>query len=346
MTPETAFNQFQTTVNADPSQIATARSRRDAFVTALSERDDIEEVVVGGSLRRGTQRAPINDVDIYPVFSSDEHPEWGEDGVSAHDAIELVAERIGSIFGKDGTHLHLLDEDDGTGTHVRLKGRRRHSIKCFIDNPKDEGGFTVDVVPSLRHDVKGLLIPERDLDDADNGRWIRTDPEYLVAAVSERQAKWSLWVPTVRILKHWSERVQTGMSSLYVEVLALNALPTDTKRSEAVQRFFNAVEWSVSAALQDPAQLCGAIQPDLDVETAKTRIAEAAALSRRALADESNENDDDAVCAWRAVFGPDFPEPPCGCEAASAKPVAAAAIVGTAPAPTPKRRAVRQSPQG
>lgn len=350
MKPDTAFSQFQVVVNADPDQLATARSRRDAFVKVLGGEADVQEVVVGGSLRRGTQRAPISDVDVYAIFSSDEHPTWGASGTSASEALELVAERIAALLGKDGSQVHLLNEDGGTGTHVRLKGRRRHSVKCFIDDPDDDASFTVDVVPALRHSVRGLLIPEVDRGDIENGTWIRTDPEALVAMVAERQQAWPEWVRTVRMLKYWSEGAGTGMSSLYVEALALDALPVDGSRTEAIQRFFTTAEWSVTPQLQDPAGLCGAIQPDLDLEVARTCIAEAAKLSGKARTDEANEQDDDAVCAWRKLFGGEFPEPPRGCDGAGAKgrTVAGAAVAGAAgPAViTPKRRPVKQSPQG
>lgn len=346
MKPDTAFAQFQVVVNADPDQLATARSRRDAFVTALNSETDIEEVVVGGSLRRGTQRAPISDVDVYAVFSPEAYPAWGGAGPTANEAIEHVADRVAALLGKDGSQVHLINEDGGTGTHVRLKGRRRHSVKCFIDDPDDDVGFTVDVVPALRHADGGFLIPERDLEDAEQGDWIRTDPEALVAMVAERQTEWPEWVPTVRILKYWSERSGTGMSSLYVEVLALEALPVDASRTEAIQRFFTTAEWSLSAQLQDPSGLCGAIQPDLDVETARTCIAEAAELSGKARTDESNGHDEDALCAWRQVFGREFPEPPCGCDGSSAKVDAAVAAVAAPSVVAPRRRPVRQSPQG
>ncbi len=347
MKPETAFAQFQVVVNADPAQLATARSRRDAFVTALESESDIDKVVVGGSLRRGTQRAPISDVDVYAVFSSVAHPTWGDAGASADEAIELVADRVAALLGTDGSHVHLLNEDGGTGTHVRLKGRRRHSVKCFIDVPGDDVGFTVDVVPALRHPDGGLLIPERNLDDPQNGTWIRTDPEALVSMVEKRQEAWSEWIPTVRVLKYWSELAGTGMSSLYVEVLALSALPTDAPRTEAIQRFFTSAEWAATAQLQDPSGLCGAIQPDLDVEAARTCLAEAAKLSGKARTDETNEQDNDAVCAWRQLFGREFPEPSCGCDGANAKVDAAVGAAVAAPAViAPKRRPVKQSPQG
>ena len=63
MKVNTAFNTYQTTVNADPEQVREAKARRDLFRDAFEPEDDIVEVRPSGSLARGTQHDPIKDVD-------------------------------------------------------------------------------------------------------------------------------------------------------------------------------------------------------------------------------------------------------------------------------------------
>ena len=340
MEPEAAFKEFQTTVNADPDQLTEARRRRDAFVSSFEAEDDINEALVIGSLRRKTQLAPIKDVDIVVVFDPDDYPDWPAPGPSADDAISLTADRVSELLGKEGSQVGLLDPDGKGDCYVRLTRRRRHAVKCFIDDPDAEDGFTIDLVPALRHEDHGLWIPERNIDQPDMSIWIRTDPEYMINLVAGFQESWDLWIPTMRMLKYWNKEAGAGMSSLYAEVLATTeeTLPTDTSRTEAIQRFFTSAEIRVSAHLADPAQLCGPIQPDLDVSNAKTRISEAASLSWKALQAERREAYDEAICLWRDLFGDEFPEPSDGCEQDDSAALGATAYIGA--------RRVKDSPQG
>ena len=348
MTPETAFKEYQSTVNADPDQLAEARLRRDAFVSALEAEDDTDRARAIGSLARKTQKAPLNDVDVVVVYDAEDHPDWGGNAVNATaaDALVHTADRIKALLGPDGSKTDLLNPDGGNDLNVRLAHKKRHSVKCFLDKAGDDDSFTVDVVPAIVHPHGGLWIPERDVDDDKSSTWIRSDPEHLIECAESFQEQWNLWVPCVRLLKFWNSLVGAGMTSLYVEVLAHTALPTNDNRPRALQRFFQAAEHQVSANLSDPAGLCGAIQSDLDVAHARSCLAEAAELAWKAVAAQDDGRDDDAVCAWRALFGPEFPSPPCGCDGSVAAVAAAAAagVAYTRPKPTPRR--VKNSPQG
>lgn len=351
MTPETAFKRFETTVNADPDQLTEARLRRDAFVDALTSEAVVERARAIGSLARKTQKAPLNDVDILMVYDASKRPSWGSDAIdgTSAEALEETATRIKALLGPGGSKVHLLNPDGSNDLTVRLIRRKRHSVKCFLDQAGEDDAFTVDVVPAIRHPNAGLWIPERNVDDQDAGTWIRSNPEYLIQAVKDQQGQWDSWIPSVRALKFWNDESKAGMTSLYTEVLALSALPTNEFRPQAIQRFFQSAEWEVSADLSDPAGLCGAIQSDLDVNHARSCLAEAAELARKAVNAEADSRFDDAVCAWRAIFGTEFPEPPSGCDGTVAAVVAAGAGVAgitVAARPRPAPRRVKDSPQG
>lgn len=345
MTPETAFKRFETTVNADPDQLTEARLRRDAFVDALKSEDVVERARAIGSLARKTQKAPLNDVDILMVYDASERPSWGSDDINgtSAEALEETATRIKALLGPEGSKVHLLNPSGRNDLTVRLVHRKRHSVKCFLDQAGKEDAFTVDVVPAIRHPYAGLWIPERNVDDEDAGTWICSNPEYLIQTVRDRQGQWDSWIPSVRALKFWNDESKAGMTSLYIEVLALSALPINEFRPRALQRFFQSAEWEVSANLSDPAGLCGAIQPDLDVDHARKCLSEAAELARKAVTAEADDRADDAVCAWRAIFGKEFPEPPSGCNGT----VAAIVTAGTAATTVAARpRRMKDSPQG
>lgn len=350
MTPETAFKSFEPTVNADPDRLAEARLRRDAFISAFESESDVAHSQVIGSLARKTQKSPLNDVDILVVYDSTAHPDWGSSAIDATAATALshTADRVKALLGPNGSKVGLLNPDGGDDLNVRLAVKKRHSVKCFLDKAGEDVAFTVDLVPAIANPLGGFWIPERNLESDKNSTWIRSDPEYLIERTESFQAQWNLWIPCVRLLKFWNSETGAGMSSLYVEVLAYDTLPVDEERPRALARFFQAAELQVSAYLSDPAGLCGAIQPDLDVSHARSCLSHAAELAWKAVHAEDEDREDDAVCAWRSILGSEFPAPPTGCDGSVAKVAAAAAVTGvtTRSRPKPPRRRIKDTPQG
>jgi hypothetical protein len=272
---------------------------------------------------------PIHDVDFVVLFRAADHPDWASLGRSAADALSYVSRRVNALLGAtNGTVAH----------EVRLASPRNHAVKCFLDDPDAEEPFTVDVTPGLEQDDGTLLIPEKK-----SSAWVPADPEDLIRRIATRHATWNRFVPMVRILKHWNRDVaKAGMKSLVVEVLAYNSVPDvfrtdgDEHRPEALSRFFTAAALAVEEPVCDPAGLCGEIQSDLDVELATQRLQEAADGAYLALAAARRGDPHAAICDWRKVLGPTFPEPPGGCGKGSGGKLAATA------AP----RLIRDTPQG
>src|SRR4051812_8375872 len=144
-----AFDTLQTEVNVDDRADKKARARRDLFRKALGPEADVLEVFPSGSLARGSQIDPIHDVDLVVVYRADAHPEWGQDGNSAADALAYTHAQIKSVLGTEGTYAPR---------EVRLIHDKNHSVKCFLDDPDEvELAFTVDVVPALRHNGHLLI---------------------------------------------------------------------------------------------------------------------------------------------------------------------------------------------
>jgi predicted nucleotidyltransferase len=295
-----AFDVLQRTADAAPEHVAEARRRRDLFNAAFSREDDVVEVVASGSLARSTQRDPINDVDVVIVFEAEPHPEWGQAGQSAADALDHLRERVRTLLGSsEGTYAQ----------EVRLARPRNHSVKCWLDDPDEDGAFTVDVMPALRQADATLLVPEKA-----NERWILTDPERLIREVRARQQDFPQFRPLVRTLKYWNDCNGKAMKSLTVEILALNHLPAEGGRPRALQLFFQAAVNAVMRPIEDPAGLCGEIQPDLDRAAARELLDEAAGWAWKAVAAQDAGETDRAACLWREAFGDVFPEPPGGCQ--------------------------------
>jgi predicted nucleotidyltransferase len=321
-----AFDTLQSTVNAPIEAVLRARERRNLFRTAFEPEDDVAEVFPSGSFARGSQRDPIHDVDMVIIYHQASHPDWGSPGPSAGDALDHVQGRVRVLLGvTEGT----------VAKEVRLATPRNHSVKCFLDDPEDENAFTVDAMPALRQEDGTLLIPEKN-----STCWVPADPEDLIDRVAMRHAEWNRFVGLVRILKRWADDRNTNIKSLVIEVLALDNLPEET-RPKALARFFTAAANAVWQPVCDPAGLCGEIQPDLDRAAAAAHFEQAAEEAWRAVSAQDRDDTDEAACHWRKVFGPIFPEPEGGCGGGNGK-LAAFGVI----AATPKRRPVKNAPQG
>ncbi len=318
---DAGFDKMQPHVDVPEDTMRRARERRDAF-TALQKAPDVKELVASGSLARGTHKDPLHDVDLICVYSPEDHPAWGEAGDTAEAALDHT-----SALVHDLVNAAAVEE-------VRLIRKQNHAIKCFLDDPNDEDAFTVDVTPAIRHVESGFLIPE-----VNAAQWIRSDPEFLMARVAERHSEWRQFAKLVRVLKRWNTDTGGEMKSLVVEVLALHHLPA-MQRPEALARFFTAAAVAVLEPVVDPAGLCGEIQPDLDRHQARAQLEAAADLSWRAVDVAARGDEDWAMCLWRDIFGPVYPQPSGGC----AKAKGVGALGGTLSA-GPKRKVV-DAPQG
>jgi predicted nucleotidyltransferase len=306
-----------------------ARRRRNLFRDAAFDPEpDVEKTYASGSLARGSQIEPIKDVDLLVVFNRADHPDWDGSPGSAQQALEDTQTRV----------VELLGAADGrVAKEVRLARIQNHAVKCFLDDPKDPDAFTVDVVPALRHEERGFEIPQRETDE-----WIRTDPLHLVKEVLDRHEESNgTYVSLLRLLKRWSKDHEKPLKGLTIEVLALDVLPVGTDRPACLSEFFAGAKARIYEPIDDPAGLCGEIQPDLDRDAANDKLTEAGDLAWRAVEAQRRGETDRAACLWRKVFGGDlFPAPPQGCDDATG---ALRVVAGEAAIP---RRRVQDFGQG
>ncbi|GHE40321.1 hypothetical protein GCM10017673_48380 [Streptosporangium violaceochromogenes] len=319
-----AFDAFQKQVDAEAEQVKEARERRETFKSALGAESDVMDVWGSGSLRRSTHIGPkIHDLDLVVVFDPEEHPEWGKPGDSAKDALDTLGSKVNKLLGITNGSIEKL---------VRIAAPRNHAVKCFIDLPGDDDGFTVDAMPALKHNG-ALLIPEKKSSD-----WVPADPQFLVEKIKQRNADWDYFLRMVRVLKAWRHRaeVEGTVKSLVMEVLALHHLPGGLSRPQALKSFFTAAAIAVgNGPVMDPASLCGEIQPDLDRVGLRNSLLNAADLADQACDAAEEGHTDDAKKLWREVFGDDFPAP-------LGKPKTSPALIVPAVLPRP----IKDAPQG
>lgn len=328
MSVESGFDDQQSVVNVPPDAMVEARRRRDVFIDAFETADDADDAWASGSLARGTHKDPIHDVDVVVVFADSAHPDWGQPGSSAEDALEHTRELAKTLLGTNGSE----------GVEIRHTLLQNHAVKCFLDDPDDPNAFTVDLAPALVRTEGGIWIPEQDSKD-----WVPSDPKHLMRLVDERHARWNRFAKLVRVLKRWNADHGQVMKSLVVEVLALDHLP-EADRPVALQRFFTAAASAVWSPVVDPTNLCGEIQPDLDRQQASELLRDASDLAWRAVDAQSRGAEDEAMCLWRQLFGDIYPEPTGGCDGTGE-----AAVTTNAVAAVPlvrSRRPIRDAPQG
>ncbi|GAA3438280.1 SMODS domain-containing nucleotidyltransferase [Kutzneria kofuensis] len=298
MGTNSAFDEFQRTVDADAEQVRLARYRRDVFQLTLGRADDVVEVISSGSLRRSTQLKPVHDVDLIVVYDSQAYPTWGLPGGSSEQALVLTQQRVKDKLGNPNGTVEQW---------VRRADPRDRAVKCFLDDPDDPTGFTVDAMPVLRKPDGTLLIPSKTED-----RWITAHPEFLIDLVRRRQQAWPYFRPMVRVLKQWRLGIgaKPAVKSLVMEVLALTCMPEcPTSRAVALSRFFTSAAMLVNEPIVDPAGYCGLIQPDLDTATLRTALEQARDLAAEAVLAEEKGEDAYAKTLWRKILGSGFPAP-------------------------------------
>jgi hypothetical protein len=88
MSISSGFDALQKAANASRESVAEGRLRRDQFRSALTTAPDVVEVVPSGSFARRTHKNPIHDIDLLVVYDASKHPDWGQPGASAGDALE------------------------------------------------------------------------------------------------------------------------------------------------------------------------------------------------------------------------------------------------------------------
>lgn len=189
MSVELGFDALQQEVDVPKDVVVATRKRRDVFGVVLSCADGVAKVRPSGSLKRGTHKDPLHDVDLIVIYSEDAHPQWAQPGSSAEEALLHTASLAKELLGPDARQAEK----------VRLTRLQNHAVKCFLDDPDDPDAFTVDLTPALLRREGGFWIPQRS-----DSMWVATNPQVLEDSVAGRHAAWRHFAKLVRVLKRWN----------------------------------------------------------------------------------------------------------------------------------------------
>jgi hypothetical protein len=245
---------------------------------------------LAGSYRRKVQTVRLNDVDIVIVLN---------DPLRAFAASALVA-------------LEAIREAAVTSPLVAACKTSVRAVKLDIEGVE----FRIDLVAALEDPAGEVLLarhlPEEGLDD-----WTQARPSGQTAAASAKNdATGGVFVPGVRIVKFWNQRLGDGeknlLPSYLVESILYHAMSGPCDFDVACGLFFRrAAEHLASPApnVACPGDPGNFVDEKLEAE----RRARGLAAVEQALvhvADAENATDvAGALEAWAQIFGPAFPAP-------------------------------------
>jgi hypothetical protein len=229
-----------------------------------------------GSAGRDTMIRPLDEVDIFAVFSA-AGGAWKRFRWDSRDLLLCVRNAIG-------------------GDRVQTIGTRGQALRVVYDTPPD-----VHLVPAFDHPRAGYVMPDR------IGGWLPTRPE--------RHASWTedlgpRVISAVRLLKAWNRVCGSQLRSFHIEALAGTVLAgRGLNTRQALATMFRHMD-SAGLSIADPADVGGDLstylRPD-DLAGLGESIRLARTYSEKAVLAESDGRHEEAVTLWAAIFGPEFP---------------------------------------
>lgn len=287
-----AFTEFERkAVRVPDAQNARAKDLHPKIRVAVEEHlgELFERAFLAGSYARRVQTERLKDVDVVVVMVD-------PDG-SFRSSAESALERLRAA----GKSCGLVE---GTRKGVR-------AVKLEII-----GEFTVDLVAALE-DPSGEVLLARRLPEERVDDWTCARPQaQRDAAAAKNKQTDGVFVPTVRIVKFWNQRVGAAGKNLVPSYLAesilFHQLTSACEYPVAVHAFLEAAQRHLSTntpTVQCPGDPANYVDERLDEkrrEKALTKVETALEHAEEAI-NESALNE--ALDSWAKVFGPAFPAP-------------------------------------
>jgi len=228
-----AFDEFDLKIKPTDTQRSTIAARRSATEGYLRESFgpgsaiELKSTKVIGSAGRDTIIRPIDDIDMLAVFD----------------------QRAYDQYRNDSRAFLYRVRDALAGYEVEVVGARGQAVRLFYKSPPH-----VDIVPAVRRNLGGYLIPSGETDWWFGFyKWLTTDPDEHARWMSEQNAALGYNLkPLVRLLKRWNRVHSAHLRSFHLEVMVANTFSTmSSNRRTASQKFF---EWAGSCiSVKDPA---------------------------------------------------------------------------------------------
>lgn len=229
-----------------------------------------------GAAGRDTMIRPVDEVDIFAVFSA-ANSAWKRFRWDSRDLLVCVRNAIG-------------------GDRVQTIGTRGQALRIIYDAPPD-----VHLVPAFDHPRAGYVIPDR------VGGWLPTRPE--------RHASWTMdlgprVISVVRLIKAWNRVYGSHLRSFHIEALVGQVLGgRGLNTRQGVAEIFRHMD-EIGLSVNDPAGVGGDLSTylgDEDIAALAEAVRHARTYSTKALEAEQAGKHEEAVSFWGTIFGPEFP---------------------------------------
>lgn len=281
-TIEEAFRTLRTNLQITGLQESTVSTRQQRIRSLIEADFQVLDSFLGGSYRRNTMISPLGeaDLDIFVIL----HPsQYAADGQQR--LLEAVQQSLLKTYPRT----------------PRIKPDGHAVTITFTD-------FTVDVVPGFVRKGGGYLIP-----DAENHRWIGTDPKKHVelwSAANKRHE--GALVPLIKMIKGWNKS-RNLLRSFHLETITLHVLNNVTISSHpsGIRYVLEKAQQWLDRPVPDPAGYSQDIGAHLcrpsEIDDVRKRFAWGAARAREAELLDRDGKVAEAFAKWSLLLPNYFP---------------------------------------
>jgi hypothetical protein len=281
MTVHDAFENLKGKLELPDRRRADAAAAQEELRERISRYLDVPRSFLTGSYSRYTKLHPLNDIDVFLVRNS---------------------QRVGLVTDGSGTMPGVALDEVETAVRRAYPSAttKRQSRSINVEVPGVAFGF--DLVPAWYRSPNGYWIP-----DADNGRWLPTDPEQhgsTLTAANERTG--GRLVPLVKMAKHWSRQNYDLFRSFHLELICQQVIQAPVESWQAgMARVLVGLQAHVGRQMLDPVYGVSRVDKELSAEEhgqLLTRVQSDAASAIKALELEVARDHAGAIEKWRRIF--------------------------------------------
>lgn len=297
LSTDEAFRKFKRRLELNERESKNAIARHTEVREFLESKYQVERSFLTGSYARYTKTKPLKDIDIFFALGKNER----------HFRSKKPSEVL--------DHFHKSLRGKYEERALRKQSRSVNvdfGVVADADDKTDYRVISVDVVPAFE------ASDDYEIPDRDTEQWIKTNPDkHAQEAVDAHQAYSSEWKGLVRMVKYWNNNAKHGQDkpikpSFLIEVMALQCLHGGWggRFDYEIQGLFSTLADRIMDTWPDPAGLGPPISNGMDAarkQRAQQLLRAAGKEATVAIDHVRNGRNQEALKAWRALFGPRFP---------------------------------------
>ncbi len=279
LTVDAAFTAYYDAINITSDLRSDANARKDFLVGVIKKQLEVTDAFPSGSIARFTGIRDHSDVDIMVVLHYSKHIK----DKSPAEVLQLVRDALGEYRPNVRKNGQAVTVKYKTWPHV-------------------------DVVPAAKWENAGEFS-HYEIPDTTTGTWIKTDPkshsEDIDSAASACGANFR---KIVKMAKAWNKSHSDYLQSYHLEVIALKGLTGQLDDLPwNVFQFFEKAAILARTTLWNGHGYADAYLSAVDRSQAVDRLDRAREGARTAWHYGFRGEQENAIGAWRSVFGDQFP---------------------------------------